>query len=99
MVPGAMELRTHYGELTMPVLIMAGDSDLVVGDRQAKRLHAAIPGSTLRIVEGVGHMIHHVVTSQVVDAIEEVAREASDAAPTHGGREPSPATGHAPRNA
>ncbi len=99
MVPGAMELRTHYGELTMPVLIMAGDGDLVVGDRQAKRLHAAIPGSTLRIVEGVGHMIHHVATRQVVDAIEDVASKAGHEAPTDGGPKPSPARGHMPRNA
>jgi pimeloyl-ACP methyl ester carboxylesterase len=99
MVPGATALRAHYGELTMPVLIMAGDGDLVVGDRQAERLHAAIPGSTLRIVKGVGHMIHHVVTEQVVDAIEEVARRAGDEAPTDGAPEPSPTTGHVPRNA
>jgi len=98
MVPGAMELRTHYGELTMPVFIMAGDGDLVVGDRQAERLHAAIPGSTLRVVKGVGHMIHHVATGQVVTAIEELIRKSGDEVPADRASEPQPATGHVPRS-
>ena len=37
--------------------------------RLAERLRTAIPGSTLRIVTGAGHMVHHVATDQVVEAI------------------------------
>jgi pimeloyl-ACP methyl ester carboxylesterase len=85
MVPSARDLSTRYGGLTMPVLIMAGDGDLVVGARQAERLHAAIPGSILRIVKGVGHMIHHVVTGQVVDAVEEVTRNSGEVTPDGAG--------------
>jgi hypothetical protein len=29
----------------------------------------------LQILPGIGHMIHHVATQQVVDAIDEVARK------------------------
>src|SRR3712207_818337 len=61
MVPGAMGLRARYGELSsMPVAIVAGGSDIVVRKRQAERLNGAVPGSSLDIVEGSGHMVHHV---------------------------------------
>jgi len=70
MVPSVMGL--DYSRLAMPVAIMAGHGDKVVGNRQAERLHAAIPGSTLRIVEGVGHMVHHIESRGVVEAIADV---------------------------
>ena len=69
MVPSAAGLRPHYQELMMPVVIMAGAEDLVVSHHHAERLHQRIQGSALEIVPGVGHMIHHVATSQVVQAI------------------------------
>jgi pimeloyl-ACP methyl ester carboxylesterase len=55
----------------MPMAIMAGDSDPVVSDRQAEWLHAAVPGSALQVVDGVGHMIHN-AAQQVVAALENV---------------------------
>ncbi len=73
MIPGAVALRDRYQTLTMPVFIMAGAGDRVVFKRMAERLAAAVPGSTLRIVAGVGHMLHHAVPDQVVEAIETVA--------------------------
>ena len=85
MVPSAIGLRAHYGELAMPVAIMAGDGDLVVSHRQAERLHDAIPGSTLRIVEGVGHMIHHVATQEVTETIQAVTARSSRPAPLPNG--------------
>jgi pimeloyl-ACP methyl ester carboxylesterase len=72
MVPSATSLRARYGALAMPVAIMAGAGDLVVRPRQAEWLHHAIPSSTLRIIEGLGHMIHHVATQEVAEAIEGV---------------------------
>jgi pimeloyl-ACP methyl ester carboxylesterase len=69
MVPATMKLCTHYGELPLPVTIMAGDGDQVVSHRMAERLHSAVPGSTLRIVQGAGHMLHHVDSERVADAI------------------------------
>ena len=61
----------------MPVAIVAGRGDKVVRKRSAERLHAAIPGSALRIVEGAGHMVHHSAPRQVVEAIRQVAAAAS----------------------
>jgi pimeloyl-ACP methyl ester carboxylesterase len=78
MVPSAMSLQSHYGALTLPVTIMAGDGDKIVSHRLAERLHTAVPGSTLRIVEGAGHMVHHVAADQVVEAIQAVARSSGD---------------------
>ncbi|WP_201445682.1 alpha/beta fold hydrolase [Belnapia sp. F-4-1] len=74
MIPGALGLRRRYTDLRMPVLILAGDGDKVVWKRNAERLHATIPGSALRIVEGAGHMVHHSEPGQVVEAIRLIAR-------------------------
>ncbi len=73
MIPGALGLRRHYGDLRMPVLIMAGSGDKVVRKRSAERLHGKIPGSVLRIVGGAGHMVHHSAPRQVVEAIRSIA--------------------------
>ena len=48
---------------------------------QADKLRRAIPHGTLQILHGIGHMIHHVATQEVVDAIEEVARKSADVLP------------------
>lgn len=71
MIPGAIAMRHRYQELTMPVVIMAGAEDRVINAEQPARLHAQIPHSTLRLVPGVGHMIHYAVPEEVAEAIEE----------------------------
>ena len=81
MMSDAAGLSPRYGDLSMPVAIVAGDGDKVVGPEHAERLRGAVPNGTLRIVEGAGHMVHHVATRQVVEAIEEVAKR-SEAAST-----------------
>jgi pimeloyl-ACP methyl ester carboxylesterase len=75
MVPSAMGLCTHYHELALPVTIMAGDGDKIVSYRLAERLQAAINGSTLQIIEGGGHTVHHIAPDQTAEAILEVARK------------------------
>jgi pimeloyl-ACP methyl ester carboxylesterase len=71
MIPGALAMRHRYQELTMPVVIMAGAEDRVINAKQPARLHAQIPQSVLRLVPGVGHMIHYAVPEEVAKAIEE----------------------------
>jgi pimeloyl-ACP methyl ester carboxylesterase len=90
MVPSAASLRAHYPELDIPVRILAGAGDLVVRPRQAERLHAAINGSELRIVPGVGHMIHHVSTAEIVEAVDDAASLASERAPAGESIGPAP---------
>ena len=71
MIPGAIAMRHRYQELTIPVVIMAGTKDGVVNAKQPRRLHAQIPHSTLRVVPGVGHMLHYAVPEEVAEAVEE----------------------------
>jgi len=74
MVSAVAAMRRRYRELRMPVVIMAGTEDRVVNHRKhAVRLHQDIAHSALRLVPGVGHMVHHAVPRQVVDAIEAFA--------------------------
>ena len=73
MVPNAANLRAHHRELAIPTVVMAGDGDMVVSHRHAERLHARNRGSALQIVPGVGHMVHHVATPHVVQAIVQVS--------------------------
>ena len=78
MVPGAYAISRRYAELDLPVLIMAGDGDLIAhADEHAEKLVARIAGSDLRVLEGHGHMIHYTATDAVADGIVEVARRAS----------------------
>lgn len=79
MVPDAARLSARYGALSMPVAIVAGDGDQVTGPGQVERLRGAVTDATLQIVEGAGHMVHHVATQQVVQAIEQVARRSEQA--------------------
>ena len=55
----------------MPVVIMAGTKDGVVNGKQPRWLHAQIPHSNLRMVPGVGHMLHYAVPEEVAEAIGE----------------------------
>jgi pimeloyl-ACP methyl ester carboxylesterase len=77
MIPGALGLRDHYKDLTLPVVIMAGDGDKVVFKRRAEQLKAAVGGSVLHVVQGAGHMIHYQATKQVAEAIETVVEQSS----------------------
>jgi pimeloyl-ACP methyl ester carboxylesterase len=74
MIPGALALRKGYKDLTLPVVIIAGDGDKVVFKRRSEQLRDSIPGSVLLIVRGAGHMVHHVAAQQVAEAIESVAK-------------------------
>jgi hypothetical protein len=63
----------------MPVGIMAGSDDEIVDvGRHSQRLHGEIPGSELRIIEGAGHMVHHLAPREVVDLIRSVEIRAGE---------------------
>jgi pimeloyl-ACP methyl ester carboxylesterase len=42
-------------------------------ERQSQRLHAALPGSRLDVLDGAGHMIHHLDPARIVRAIDLIA--------------------------
>jgi pimeloyl-ACP methyl ester carboxylesterase len=71
MTSEAFWLAARYGELQMPIIIMAGTDDMHVATKMhSERLHVQIPHSKLILMPGVGHMIHHVVPEQVLEAID-----------------------------
>jgi pimeloyl-ACP methyl ester carboxylesterase len=72
MVPGAASLKEHYGELAMPISIMAGRGDKIVEiEPHPMRLHGRlVRQSTLEVVDGTGHMIHHAFPDKVAAAVE-----------------------------
>jgi pimeloyl-ACP methyl ester carboxylesterase len=77
MIPVANALRRRYRELKLPVVIVAGADDQHVNvERQSARLHRELPGSELRLIPGVGHMIHHLAPEQVMQAIAAAGRAA-----------------------
>jgi pimeloyl-ACP methyl ester carboxylesterase len=71
MIPSAMKLRRRYGELKMPVVIMAGSDDHIAdAQHNSARLHDEVPHSDLRLVPQAGHMIHHLAPHEVMAAID-----------------------------
>lgn len=69
----AARTSPHYGQIRVPVMIVAGTDDKAVDYRgHSVRLHHDIPGSRLRIWPKTGHMVHHSRTNEVIEAIEEV---------------------------
>jgi pimeloyl-ACP methyl ester carboxylesterase len=74
MIPGAINMQGHYKDLTLPVVIIAGDGDKIVFKRSSEQLQAEIPGSTLQIIKGAGHMVHHLAAAQITEAVENLVR-------------------------
>jgi pimeloyl-ACP methyl ester carboxylesterase len=73
MTPSVMELQSHYAELHLPVVIVAGEDDQIVDvERHAEQLHDVLPRSELTIVPRQGHMVHHHAPDQIVWAVRRV---------------------------
>jgi pimeloyl-ACP methyl ester carboxylesterase len=80
MIPHALAVSSHYPDLKMPVVILAGAQDqLVDADDQSARLHADVAHSAFHRLPGVGHMVHQTATSLVMAAIDEAAKAARSA--------------------
>jgi len=65
----------RYSEISVPVSILAGDSDLIVSEKEnAERLHQALPKSHLIVLPKTGHQVPFTRSQAVVDEIERVQR-------------------------
>ena len=74
LLPSVAALRRRYATLQVPAVLMAGAGDRYVSTRwHSCRLHELLDFSWLRVVEGAGHMVHHVAASQVLAAIDQAA--------------------------
>jgi pimeloyl-ACP methyl ester carboxylesterase len=64
----------RYPAIKVPAIIITGDRDVSVTPRiHSFALVKQLPHAKLVVLEGVGHMPHHVATDRVIDAIEEIA--------------------------
>jgi len=69
------EFSPRYSEIIVPVSILAGDSDLIVSEKDnAERLHQTLPKSHLIVLPKTGHEIPFTRPRAVVDEIERVQR-------------------------
>ena len=70
-------MQAHYPRLPMPVEILHGDADTIVPHHiHAEPLAKLVPGATLTILPGIGHMPHHSAPDAVAAAIDRAAHRA-----------------------
>jgi pimeloyl-ACP methyl ester carboxylesterase len=66
----------RYGEIKVPVAIIAGDADRVVYTNiHSRGIYKMLPDATLTVLPGVGHMVQFAAADLVVKAIDEVAKK------------------------
>jgi pimeloyl-ACP methyl ester carboxylesterase len=64
----------RYGDIKVPVEIMAGDKDPVVyTDIHSRAIAKQAPQATLTVLPGLGHMVQYAATDRVIQAIDEIA--------------------------
>ena len=62
---------SRYGEIALPVTILAGDADKTVStDIHARAFARAVPQTRLVVLEGVGHMVQQAASERVIAEIE-----------------------------
>ncbi|MHA6724224.1 alpha/beta fold hydrolase [Sphingomonas sp. RS2018] len=82
MIPAAIQLSRRYDELRLPIIVMAGDGDLITHpSKHAERLARDVAQAELRVVAGQGHLLHFAVPEQVAAAISELSGPADTASP------------------
>lgn len=82
MIPTAAKTSDKYGQLKMPVAIVAGDSDRLINTgQQSRRLHYDVTQSTFHGVPGAGHMVQQTHTAALMRAIDAIDAELSGAGP------------------
>lgn len=71
MIPQANAQAKRFGELKMPVTLIAGADDKVIDVKaHSERLHDELPHSDLHVVPDTGHMVHHFAREVVLKAID-----------------------------
>jgi len=61
----------RYGEIALPVTILAGDADKTVSTEiHARAFARAVPQTKLVVLEGIGHMVQQAVPERVIAEIE-----------------------------
>ena len=70
MMSAAERLSQRYGELRLPIAVLAGCGDRVVDpEAHAMRFHKDVPHSDLQLEEGCGHMLHYAHPATIMAAV------------------------------
>jgi pimeloyl-ACP methyl ester carboxylesterase len=79
MYDAVSQQSTRYGEIRMPVMVVAGDRDEIVWtDLHSRAFAHAVPGAELMIMPGIGHMPQYADGQRVLAAIERLAEQVTD---------------------
>lgn len=74
MPKAAARLRSRYQDLSIPIHLIAGAEDKVMAtEAQSGWLHTVLPASTLQVLAGVGHMVHHAQPVLIAAAVRAAA--------------------------
>jgi pimeloyl-ACP methyl ester carboxylesterase len=68
----------RYGELKIPVAVLAGDKDRTV----SPKIHAAALGNEIAdvdytVLNGTGHALHHAQKERIIEAINRISAQAA----------------------
>jgi pimeloyl-ACP methyl ester carboxylesterase len=67
---GSEDLSTRLSELSMPVLVVAGDDDRIVPTADSRRLGAEIPGAQLVVFPACGHVPQEECPAEFLKAVQ-----------------------------
>ncbi len=70
-------LRARLGQVSMPALVLWGDSDQIADSGYGQAYAAAIPGARFRILPGTGHVPQIETPDQLLSAITGFARDSA----------------------
>jgi pimeloyl-ACP methyl ester carboxylesterase len=74
LLPSTTSLAQRYASIRAPTTIIAGEEDKVADPAEhSRRLASLIPGSELRLLPRVGHMVHFAAQDEVVHAVDAAA--------------------------
>ncbi len=84
--PIVREMAQQYSRIDAPLIALTGDQDHVIFTHlHTPPLVDKVPDAELEVLEGVGHMPHHVAPDTVLAAINELVRQRNAATQTAGG--------------
>ena len=75
--PRPSGLTERLAELTLPVIVIAGDDDQIVPTEYSIQAAEAIPGSELAILPNCGHVPHEECPTPFMEAVEKFLEESS----------------------
>lgn len=67
-------VREVAKDITTPTLLIAGDQDDITPLEKQKELATLIPGASLEVIKGVGHLTHYETPQEVADFIYDFIR-------------------------